>query len=75
MVISDLFTRGLHRLDLNQLLKLADSQPVLLNELSNRELVYLVQELASRIEDIRDQLTPADEVADEIAIHGSEYNG
>lgn len=52
MNIEDVFRRGLHKLSNEQLMTLANSQDVLLNDVTNHDLVYLVQEMASRIEDL-----------------------
>lgn len=52
MNIEDVFRRGLHKLTNEQLMTLANSQEVLLNDVTNHDLVYLVQEMASRIEDL-----------------------
>lgn len=51
MDMNDIFTRGLHHLSAHQLIELADSQQFLLSEVSTRDLVYLVQELAFRLSD------------------------
>lgn len=65
MNIDDIFARGLHKLSKDQLLQLANSQTVLLNEVSTKDLVYLIQELVSRFEDLADhrasQMTQASE--------------
>lgn len=52
MNIEDIFKNGLHKLTNEQLLVLANSQHVLLNDVGTADLVYLVQELASRIDDL-----------------------
>lgn len=70
MNIQDIFTRGLHKLSNDQLLKLADNQHVLLNEVRNNDLVYLVQELVSRFEDLADHRAAILRTE-----HGTEYNG
>lgn len=67
MNIDDIFARGLHKLTKDQLLQLANSQHVLLNEVGTKDLVYLVQELAARIDDL------ADHRASQMA-QASEYN-
>lgn len=54
MNIDDVFRRGLHHLTNEQLMTLANSQDVLLNDVNNADLVYLIQEMASRIEDLAD---------------------
>lgn len=65
MNFDDIFERGLHKLTNDQLITLANSQQVLLNEATTRELVYLIQELVSRFEDLADhrasQMTQASE--------------
>lgn len=52
MNVEDIFKNGLHKLTNEQLLVLANSQQVLLNDVGTADLVYLVQELASRIDDL-----------------------
>ncbi len=47
----DKLFEGLHRLDIEELLNLADSQQVLLHA-ETEDLVYLVQELAARLHEI-----------------------
>lgn len=70
MNIDDIFTQGLHKLTKDQLIQLANSQTVLLNDISTRDLVYLIQELVSRFEDLADHR--ANQIRTE---HGTEYNG
>ncbi len=76
MNMEDIFTRGLHHLSAHQLIELADSQQFLLSEVSTRDLVYLVQELAFRLSDT------LEEQAGKYMLEGStskpsveEYNG
>lgn len=77
MNIDDIFIRGLHKLSNEQLLKLANNQNILLNEVSQRNMVYLVQELVSRFEDLADyrasQLMGREVLTG--TLHGTEYNG
>ena len=73
MNIDDIFTRGLHKLDLKQLITLADSQNILLTEVSQRDLVYLVQELAARLDVYREAESALKRITKEE--HGSEFNG
>ncbi len=68
MNIEDIFTNGLHKLNHAQLIALANSQTVLLNDVSQRDLVYLIQELVARFEDLaehRAQLLTTDSSAKE----------
>ena len=76
MNMEDIFNRGLHHLSAHQLIELADSQQFLLSEVSTRDLVYLVQELAFRLSDT------LEEQAGKYMLEGSaekpaavEYNG
>lgn len=70
MNIDDIFTKGLHKLSKDQLIQLANSQTVLLDKVSNRDLVYLIQELVARFEDLADY-----RVRQMRTEHGTEYNG
>lgn len=69
MNIDDIFTKGLHKLTNDQLITLANSQSILLNDVSQRDLVYLIQELVSRFEDLAEHR--ASQMRTE---HGTEYN-
>lgn len=71
MNIDDIFLRGLHKLSLAQLVTLADDQNILMNSVSHKDLVYLIQELTSRIS----ELDKSDETALDPALHGVEFNG
>jgi len=72
MNMEDVFNRGLHRLSAHQLIELADSQQFLLSEVSTRDLVYLVQELAFRLSEMLE--TSAD-TPTETTLATHEYNG
>lgn len=72
MNMEDVFNRGLHRLSAHQLIELADSQQFLLSEVSTRDLVYLVQELAFRLSEMLE--TSAD-TPTETTLAAHEYNG
>ncbi len=77
MNIDDIFARGLHQLTHEQLIQLSNSQHVLLNDVSVTNLVYLIQELLSRVEDLADHRASqimGRTVANE-TLHGTEYNG
>lgn len=67
MNVDDIFKKGLHNLTNEQLLVLANSQDVLLRTVDKKDLVYIIQELTSRIEDL------ADHRASELA--AIEFNG
>lgn len=81
MNMEDVFNRGLHRLSAHQLIELADSQQFLLSEVSTRDLVYLVQELAFRLSDTLEgmassvMLETSADVPTETTLATHEYNG
>ena len=71
--LEDVFERGLHHLSANALIQLADSQQFLLSEVSSRDLVYLIQELAFRLSDALDGNDVSKDMIE--GAHGVEYNG
>lgn len=53
--VNKLFETGLHRLPTENLVKLADQQDLLLHKVETANLVYLIQELAARVEILWEQ--------------------
>ena len=53
--VNKLFETGLHKLPTENLVKLADQQDLLLHKVETANLVYLIQELAARVEILWDQ--------------------
>lgn len=51
--VNTLFESGLHKLPTDKLLMLADMQDTLLKKVETANLVYLIQELASRLEELK----------------------
>ena len=75
MNMNDIFTRGLHHLSAHQLIELADSQQFLLSEVSTRDLVYLVQELAFRLSDTLEEQASKHMINEDTSpLGGKEYN-
>lgn len=64
--INKLFELGLHKLSTDKLIKLSEQQEILLKRVETANLVYLVQELAARVEILQDKLdAPANAVVPE----------
>ena len=59
--INKLFETGLHKLPTDKLIKLSEQQEWLLHKVETANLVYLVQELAARVEILNDELKQAEE--------------
>lgn len=57
--INALFATGLHKLDAKKLILLSEQQDLLLHKVDTENLVYLIQELASRLSDMQ-EATEAD---------------
>lgn len=52
--INTLFATGLHKLDAKRLILLSEQQDLLLHKVDTENLVYLIQELASRLSDMQE---------------------
>lgn len=52
--INSLFSTGLHKLDVKKLILLSEQQGLLLRKVDTENLVYLIQELASRLSDMQE---------------------
>ena len=51
--INALFATGLHKLDARKLILLSEQQDLLLHKVDTENLVYLIQELAARLEELQ----------------------
>lgn len=58
--VNKLFETGLHKLSTEKLVKLSEMQDILLKKVETANLVYLIQELAARVEILNDKLGTED---------------